>query len=133
MFGIKNEFNWILKRVGKPETYYQNPLIRLKFKMSLFEKFVVVWTVSNYQALKSVDQCNGFILVYEDFLKNPEKVTGRLSNYLGVKIKNNQCVNKTKLQSFKNIKHFKKVAKKFGLEKELNYILKTVQNQDVSY
>lgn len=129
-FEIEKQYQWINLKIGYPYTYKDSINLRVVNKFNTFEKFVVVWVVSNYYALKSIEKNCGLLVVYEDLLVNPNENTHKIASYLELELKDIPNVRKDNYFKFdhKLINKINKVVHKYSLDDEFKYILKQVNN-----
>lgn len=128
MYELEKDFYWCLRHTGKPKGYYHSWKIRFFDSKFSFKKFVAVWIIANYYAIKTLEE-KGLVCAYEKILENPDKEFKRISDYLGVSdfqspdVKKGNCYKFSKKQADK----FIKTTKEMGLEAELAYITKNLK------
>jgi len=134
-FEVEKDYQWIRRHIGLP--YVQEDSWKMKYfnHQSYFEKMIIVWTIANYYAIKSINQEKGYLLVYEELLQNPNKVTKELEKYLEINIKNHPKVKQGNSFKFKKQKlsKLKKVITKYKLEEYFNYIIEEIKKREINY
>ena len=107
--------------------------LRILNKFNAFEKFVVVWTVSNYFALKSIEEYQGMLLVYEQLLSDPENTIQKLNDYMGFEIENIPDIYSDNFYKFDPnlLAKLHRTISKYSLETEFEYIVETVKKQNI--
>lgn len=117
-FEIDKEFHWIQQKLGYPYFFQETILFRLFHHFYNFEKFVTNWVISNYYALKHIENNGGLVLYYEDFLHDKNNTFNTINQYLGTNIDpGHVAVNKPK-----KIQNFNKIQRKFIKALEFNKI-----------
>ena len=108
-FNLNKEYNWIIKYTGYPLIKHNNWITKYFNWRDNFGKFLVIWTISNYYAIKAVENI---------------KV-----NY------NTPVIKKGNYYKFnpKQIKKVLKSIKKYQIEKEFNYIIKKLDKEGINY
>lgn len=133
---INKTYKWSLDHLGKPVNFNKSKLSYYINYFDIFGEFVVVWTLSNYYAIKAIEENNGLLLIYENLIKNSERELANISKYLGVK-KNKIDIEFIKDNSYKfdskMKKLFEKKIKKYKLEGEFNYIKYKVEEYGIEY
>ena len=83
-FEVNRDFDWFVRTTGLSEDSYRisNKLSRT---FSRFEKFSIVWILSNYCALKSIELKRGLFLCYEELQEHEEQSIADFQTYLGIK------------------------------------------------
>lgn len=105
-----------------------SPLTRkVKFqkkRWSLFEKFVFVWTLSNYEAIRQVTECDGDILVYEKMENDPAYAEDIFSKY-SVEFNADMIINRpgSRFIGGDGVDALFRTARKVGVLEEYTYIL----------
>lgn len=134
-FEVEKDYRWIRTHIGLPYQHEDNWSIKYFHRQSYFEKYVIVWTITNYYALKTIKNEQGYLLVYEELVKYPQKVTKDLEAYLDLKIKNKPSVMKNNAFKFEKsqLKGLAQVIEKYGLQEEFNYIIATVAKRKINY
>lgn len=138
-FGIKDDFNWISRHFGVPVDQQNSWRKKYLERTDYFGKFVVVWTLSNYWALKQLKGFNGLLLPYEFVLTNPEKAKNQIGKYLGPLSEKaafgvlNVNRGNYRKHSIKQLQKFVNCAKENDLEDEVKYIGQTLKSFDISY
>jgi hypothetical protein len=134
-FEVDKDLLWIKRHIGLP--YLQEYSWRLKFFsfQSYFEKMIIVWILTNYYAIKTINQEKGYLLVYEELITKPNKVTKDLEKYLEIKINTPPNVKKGNYNKFEKnmIQKMMKVVTKNKLEKEFQFILDEVRTRGINY
>src|SRR3989338_6694756 len=117
-FELDKNYKWILKHKGYPsqESFFFHFFRELDY----FGKFVEVWTISNYYAMRSLEQNKGLLLIYERLTENPDKELKEVCKYLDIEYKNKNNVKKNNSFKFKkkNTSRFLEKVKEYGIEKE---------------
>ena len=120
-FQIHQDFHWILNHKKYPHKL--SILKKTKMEYDLFGKFVFVWVLSNYFAIKSLEKNKGYLLIYEKFTQNPKKEFLKLCRFLEIECKTYPKVkSKEKVQDKKLKKRFLKKIREYNLQKEYDYI-----------
>lgn len=122
-FDIHKEYKWVSNRLGKDFERFFNWTKRIKRK-SVFEKFVVIYILANYYAIKSIEN-HGKVLTYEMLTNEPNQTSRILSDFLGqeFRIDAGTIIKKAILQEDKNLlKNFNVYADRNRLNKEYSYI-----------
>ena len=132
-FGLENEFDWIVRHTGFPLVIYNNWRLRHFSPPDYFTKFVVVWIVSNYYALRSIEKNNGRLLIYEQLLSNPEKEFGQLSQYFGFSIKSPAMKPQKQPADIHMMSRFEKVVENYKLLPLWEYICTQTEKQGITY
>ncbi|MBT3324410.1 hypothetical protein HN865_04010 [Candidatus Woesearchaeota archaeon] len=132
-FDLEKEYNWIYQHLGYPKNAYTDWKIKHLNKISNFERFMVVWIISNYYALKSIERNKGLLLSYEEILT--KKGIERLEKFLKIKVDKKTKLKKENYYKFNNnkLKNMKKVIDKFQLNEEWNYINKSLKKIGIDY
>lgn len=121
-FDLNREFDWVSNRLGKDYNRFFSWKERWK-NMSLYDKFVVVYTLSNYYALKCLD-ARTLIIPYEFITSSPEKASIILHSYLqkSVDLNPSKIINRHDSQQHTFNKKFKKALDKYNLKEEYLFI-----------
>lgn len=134
-FEIEKQYRWINYKAGYPAGYRDSIRLRLLNRFDAFEKFVVVWTVSNYCALKSIQAHGGMLLVYEQLLGDPERALQRLNGYTGTEVREIPAVRRDNFYKFdaKMLEKFHQTVAKYSLGREFDFILDAVQKEGFAW
>ncbi len=126
-FYINNEFRWINKYLGstidvnKKDKFFT----REYYKRNYFAKFIFIWVLSNYYAIKSIERHNGYLLVYDHLRQNNSAALDKMFDYLGI---NNYSTVLYDEKEYKRTSQYnskiEKVIQMFSIEEEFSYILK---------
>ncbi len=134
-FEVEKDYLWIRRHVGLP--YIQQDSWKMKYLnyQSYFEKMIIVWIFANYYAIKTINEENGYLLVYEELIKEPSKVAKDLEKYLEIKIEQIPKVKSGNSFKFKNkeLKKLKKVIAKYKLEEYFEYINEEIKRRGINY
>lgn len=134
-FGVNKEFNWINRKLGIPDINIGS--WKRRFNITLFEKFVIVYTISNYFALMDLDEETDMLLSYEFLMTNSEEALNRISDLLNKEINNNVLMkfNAKNLYNYNQRQEnkFTSVIKKFKLVKEWKFIEERLNKDGISY
>jgi hypothetical protein len=127
-FEIEKNFKWIYYKIGYPLNLGESLSTRILNFFNAFEKFVVVWTVSNYYAIKSIKKNNGLLLVYESIICKPDMFINQIGNFLSIDIKGYPNIKKQNYFKFKDsdINKLRNTIDKYKLSEEFTYILNEV-------
>jgi len=133
-FDLDKEFKWINKHIGYP-TYSESFVEKYFKEHDYFGKFVVVWTISNYYALKNVEKNNGFWISYEEAVEKPERTFKKISKYLEIQYKESPKIKKKNSFKFrkKDLEKLKRKVKEYGIEEEFNYVINKVKERGINY
>lgn len=131
-FDIDKEYKWINQHIGYPPK--EDFLFRKIRELDYFGKFVVVWTISNYYAIKSLNSNNGYLLIYEKLISDKEEFT-RLCKFLDLEIRKIPFIHEPSSLKFTkfSIKRFKAKIIEYNLEKEFEYIDNELNRRGISY
>ncbi len=135
LFEVNKEFRWIVKHLGYPFEHFDKWEIKYFYTKRFFKKFVLVWVMSNYFALKDLEKINGKLVVYENLVREPNKVCKEMSEYLGKNIIYKEKIIENNHFKFRKgeMKTFLKVVKKLKIEDEFNFINEKVRESDLDY
>jgi hypothetical protein len=129
-FEIDKQYQWIVNRLGYPYNLKDSLYLKFFNKFNAFEKFVVVWVISNYYAIKTVEQYGGLVIPYEYILDNPKEFKEKVSEFIGIHLEEIPNVKKGNYFKFdkKSEKKLRKVFRNYKIQDEseyINYYLKT--------
>lgn len=134
-FELNENFSYIMKRYGIPKKYPYSWKMRLQ-TINQFDKFVIVWTVSNYYAIKNIEK-EGLMIVYDEIFLDHDRFIQKLNEYLsseGIKINTKIEIHKKNLVGSDKLKKvFLDRIKYYELEEHLDYILKEVEKNGVMW
>jgi hypothetical protein len=124
-FEIDKQYHWIINQAGYPFDFSGTMSTRVFNHFNAFEKFVVVWTISNYHAMKFCDSEGMELLIYEDILEYPDQALEKMRFVLDIELWNKFSVikgNRYKInQSLKD--KFLVAINKYKLNPEFEYII----------
>ncbi|WP_179344634.1 sulfotransferase domain-containing protein [Winogradskyella ursingii] len=134
-FSLNSELTWINNSLGKPNLNIGSWKDRLL--MTNFEKFTIVYTLSNYHALKSIELQSDLFLCYEYLMINKNEAIKDVMRFLDQK-ENELSVEMFKPKNIFNfnksqLSKFKRVISKHKLDDEWLYIESLIQKQGISY
>ena len=134
-FEVEKEYNWIVRHIGLPYSKENSWRIKFLHKPSFFEKVVIIWVISNYYAIKSLNRFGGYLLVYEELLSSSNKVYKDLEENLFIKIKKRPHLlsNNSFKFSKRDITQLKKVVSRYNLEEYFQFILQEVRKRNIDY
>ena len=123
-FEIDKQYNWIISKLGYPYNFRDSLSIRILNKFNAFHKFVVVWTISNYYAIKMVKKFGGLVIPYEFILNSPEEFKELLSCFLGVTLQDLPRVRKGNCFKFDGnlVRRFYHILSRYKIEDEFMFI-----------
>ena len=124
-FEIEKNYNWILYKIGYPVNYSRSAKVKYMNKFNAFEKFIVVWTISNYIALQTLVKYNGLIIPYERILIEPDWVRNVISEFIGIHLKEPPNVKKGNYHKFdsKLQKKMLQIVDKYEIQEEFQFCL----------
>jgi hypothetical protein len=133
-FGNKTEFKYFIQKTGKPKVIYQNWKLKYFTTPSFYERIIVNWTLSNYYALKSIEQNGDKLIVYENMIAQPDAVFSEISNLLGFLVaKPFELKNLNYNPDLSKKAKLKKTIRKFQLENEFEYINTQIKFSGIQY
>lgn len=123
-FEIVKQYHWIYNHLGYPYNLRDSLYQSTSNYFNTFEKFVVVWTISNYFALKAINNNGGYLLAYEYLIDYPHVVKKELSQFLGMDLVTFPRVKKQNYRKFDKADkiRFLNTLTKYKLVDEFNYI-----------
>ena len=128
-YDVDKDYKWIAKHTGYPYASLESWNIKYLNRFDYFSKFVVVWVVSNYYAIKTIEKNGGLLVAYEEayeeLLQNPEEVLFKqLSVYLNTDLKSASAIKNNNYFKFsgRDFKKFQNIISQYKLEKEFEYI-----------
>jgi len=124
-FEIEKNYLWIKRHYGINSNNFS---IRFFNPFDIFGKFVVVWTISNYYAMKSLERNKGHLIVYEKLIQDTTSTLKDLCNYLEIPYNSDLSIKENNSFKFEKneIQRLLKKVKSYGIEKEFNYILQKI-------
>jgi len=127
-FEIEKNYNWIIRKIGYPYNFRDSLSTRVLNKYNAFEKFVVVWTISNYYAIKSIKDYKGLLLVYESIIANPIKFKNDINIFIDLNIKDTPDIKRGNYFKFKDkdLESLRKAIEKYKLYDEFTYVVSEV-------
>lgn len=130
-FEIFKEYHWIKNHTGYPYTSPYNWEIKCLRKNKFIDKFLVVWTISNYYALKSIEKNRGLLIVYEDMLNHPKKIQQQLSDYLKIEFLEPPEVKKDNYFKFRKsmIQKLSNIVSLYKIDKEFDYVIQKIKEK----
>jgi len=133
-FDLSKEYRWINENKKYPIDKRCNWFNKY-FSLDHFGKFVVIWTISNYYAIKSIEKNKGLILVYEELVDNPKKISKDLEKFLKTKFENPIRVKRKNSFKFSNseLKRLVRAVKKYKIEKEFRYVIDRAKKRKINY
>jgi len=127
-FELKQSFDWIISKYGYPANYKDTISSRLFSRFNTFEIFVLVWTISNFFALKSCVEKNLLFVPYEFIVQNPLGFKEKIADYLEhPEMKMPEVKFKNRIKKYEG--RFKNCIKKLQIEKEYKYIIELIHNK----
>lgn len=131
-FQVHQDLHWIIKHQKKSSP--PNILKRIKLEYDLFGKFVFVWVISNYSAIRSIENNKGYLLVYEKLTQNPRKEFLKLCQFLQIECKTYPKVQSKEKATYKKLqKKFSNKIKEYNLQKEYEYITLRLEKEKIRY
>jgi len=133
MFEIDKDYKWILGHLGRPHNYKET--LKSKYMQKIFHKFVLVWTISNYFAIKQIKKNKGYLVIYEDLIKNPKKVKDEIEKSQNLSLSEYPEVKKSNYNKFdpKKLIKLTKVVNELGIKEEFDFIIKEVKKKGFNY
>ncbi|MFC1706855.1 hypothetical protein ACFL59_08550 [Planctomycetota bacterium] len=128
-FDVEKEYRWIVRHTGRPHGYYDNWKLRyLVAPFSFLHKLAVVWTLSNYYALRTLERRSGLLLVYEELVSRPEERFPELSRFLGGEFKEIPPIKPGTVGRFSEsaLQRFRRAVAEAGIEKEYAAIVRSL-------
>ncbi len=132
-FGVTREYLWIVKNADRLWPARPGRLARLGTSLSPFAKFVVVWTLSNYHALEQLQEGDGLVLLYEEFLRQPQKTTTIMLNHLGAKQFRIPAIEQEKSPDHTVLRAIVDKIRQLGLTEKFEAILALAESRGISY
>jgi len=125
IFELDQMFQYLYNKYERTITPMYGKQWWQKIRWSMFEKFVFVWTISNFEAIEQVKKTGGTILIYELMEKDPSYGTKIFEKYsLGFDENLIRINSNSDFISNVEISQFMKSAKKVGVDEEFSLILK---------
>lgn len=82
-FGILNMYEYVSRRFSRPARKRRTKL-ETEFNSVAFDMFFIVWSISNYYAIKAMDNGKGTALTYETMLKYPFETQKTIEEKFGL-------------------------------------------------
>jgi len=125
-FEVFKDYHWIKNHTGCP---YDNWKIKYLRKNKFIDEFLVVWTISNYYALKSIEKNRGLLIVYEELLNKPKKIQKQLSDYLKIEFLEAPEVKKDNCFKFRKsmIEKVSRIVSLYKIDKEFDYVIQKIK------
>jgi hypothetical protein len=135
-FEVIRDYKWINTFI-KQFNSFEKSRKSLFQNISFYEKFIIVWIMSNYYAIKSIEICNGLVIAYEELIDKPQEMASELFRHLNLgdlNISENIIISSRYNHNREQIKNFILIIKKHHLVKEYEYIKNyLVENRNISY
>jgi len=127
-FAMDKGLEFIFKYYGKPSKW-EDISFKIKHWNDSLGIFLVNWTMCNYIAIKQLQKCNGYLLVYEQLVNDPLETLTYLEKISGLKFKKEfaKMISKKFVgQHNQNlVKEMKNKIREYQIELEWNYVIKS--------
>jgi len=135
-FEVIRDYKWINKFI-KQFNSSDKSIMAFYRNLSFYEKFIIVWIMSNYFAIKSIENCNGLVIAYEELMNKPQKMASELFDHLNLgdlNIIENDIISSRYDHKREQINFFNLIIKKHHLVNEYEYIKNYLkENRNISY
>ncbi len=131
-FGIDNMYEILFQRYGKP-VWINNRFHRIRFRLRTFHKFLICWTLSNLAAMQGIGNTNGYLVIYENMINDPEGFKNEFEKKIGINFQIDELrknYDKPFLSSQEKELLFK-YARKLCIENELSSVLKGLNRNNL--
>jgi hypothetical protein len=134
-FDVKKDYEWIMKHTGYPYASYDNWNLKYIRKLNYFDKFVAVWTISNYYAIKSIQENHGLLVVYEELIRRPKDVLQQICDYLDIGYKSLPEIKKDNCFKFanSNLKKLERSVSRYKIGEQFHYVVNQINYNNIDY
>ncbi|MFP4486781.1 MAG: hypothetical protein ACLFOC_07440, partial [Campylobacterales bacterium] len=118
--------------------YYQRPrylsndtlcIKKLNFFRDTYNLFFISWVLSNYEAIKSIQNTKSYLIVYEDLIASPKKYDNLFLNEIGLKTNLSSVLNSSKHTEL-NYGALQKKAEQLDVGFEYDYIYRYLKSNN---